>query len=509
LSRNLILVLGDQLDKRLEVIANADKKNDLIVMMEVMTEATYADHHTHKLIFIFSAMRQFASQLKKSGYSIKYIHLDDKANKQSFVKNIQAILNNQSFDAIRVTEPGEYRLLKEFNGWESKLAIPTYIYEDRRFLCSINTFKKWSEGKKQLRMEFFYRFMRQKTGYLMEGSKPTGGQWNFDNQNRKKLPNSIAPPKPIRFIHNQTTLKVIELIRHTFKSNPGFVDNFNMATNRQQALKALNGFIAERLPNFGTYQDAMAIDETQLFHSQLSAYINVGLLSPREVLDEAIYAYKNQKIELHNIEGFVRQILGWREYVRGMYWLKMPEYNHTNFFKHKHPLPHFFWTAETDMLCLKQSISDTLKHAALHHIQRLMIIGNFALLVGSNPDEVCHWYLSVYADAFEWVEMPNTFGMSQFADGGVIASKPYISSGSYINRMSNFCSQCTYNVKHKFEEDACPFNFLYWAFLIKHEDKLGNNPRMAMMYRQLNKFSPQEKIVIEKKANKYIKKLAN
>ena len=506
-TRDLILILGDQLTESLDMIAEADSEKDCIVMMEVNEEATYVAHHCHKIILIFSAMRHFAKQLTDKGFCVHYIELDDSDNHHSLDGNIQHLVSTYRPESLKLTEPGEYRVLEIMQNWKKNLGIPVEIYDDNRFYCSIRQFKQWAHNKKQLRMEYFYRWMRQRTEILVNNGQPEGGQWNFDENNRQPADPDMDFPTPPSFKLDDITQMVKALVKKQFKQHIGQVDTFNLAVTHRSARYALTHFIKRALDQFGTYQDAMLLEEYTLFHSQLSAYMNIGLLTAREVVCAVIDAYHCHQLSLNSVEGFVRQILGWREYMRGMYWLYMPDYKSMNFLKHDTPLPTFYWTAKTDMRCLQHAIEQTIQTANSHHIQRLMITGNFALLIGVLPDAICEWYLAVYADAFEWVELPNTLGMSQFADGGKIASKPYISSGNYINKMSNFCKHCRYNVKAKLSEDACPFNVLYWHFLIKHEKKLRNNPRMGFAYRHIDKLPDKDKKTINQRAKAFIASL--
>lgn len=500
---NLIIILGDQLDHSISSLENFDKKHDRILMMEVLEEATYVKHHPYKIILIFSAMRHFANELKQKGYHVDYIPLNDINNRQSFTKNLENYIKNNVPQEIIITEAGEYRIQSMINRWNNLFGIPVIVNEDNRFYCSIADFKAWADGKKLLRMENFYRIMRKKTGILTCDGKPIGGKWNFDTDNRKVADPSINFKALPSTKPDKITNEVIKIVKDRFSSHFGSSDDFDLAVTHQEATERLNFFCKHHLSEFGTYQDAMLNGEYNLHHSQLSMYINIGLLTPKQVIDKVLVTYKKNKIALHNIEGYIRQILGWREYMRGMYWLKMPDYKKLNYFNNKQNLPNFYWTAKTSMACMKHALQQTYDTATSHHIQRLMITGNYALLFGVHPDHICEWYLAVYADAFEWVELTNTLGMSQFADGGIIASKPYVCSGNYINKMSNFCKDCCYNVKNKLEDNACPFNFLYWAFLIQHEKKLRINPRMTFAYRYIDKMSEGEKKSYLQRAKKY------
>lgn len=502
--RHAILLLGDQLSLSLDCFKQADKDSDVILMMEVQEEAAYVPHHVHKIIFTFSAMRHFAQQLQQKGYKVFYLPIDDPRNQQSLDKNIYQFLNENTVEALILTEPGEFRIQEKFAAWSTSLTIPVEVEVDTRFYCSRQAFADWSKGKKQLRMEFFYREMRKKTGILMHHDKPIQGKWNFDTDNRKPPNSSLKFPTIPTYSPDKITKQVIAIVKKHYQDNMGDPDSYQLGVTHADAQHALQHFIKHGLEYFGTYQDAMMKDEYTLFHSQLSIYLNAGLLTPAEVVEAVCEAYKKRHIAINHVEGYIRQILGWREYMRGLYWLEMPAYKEQNYFNHKSALPAFYWTGETDMACMQHAITQTIDTATSHHIQRLMITGNFALLIGVLPDAICEWYLAVYADAYEWVELPNTLGMSQFADGGIIASKPYISSGNYINKMSNFCNDCPYNVKEKLTDDACPYNYLYWAFLITHEKKLRKNTRLAFAYKHIDKMSDKDKSALLRKKRDYL-----
>lgn len=504
---NLIFILGDQLTQSLDAIQQCDKQNDRIIMFEVMEEASYVKHHKKKLIFVFSSMRHFAKELKQAGYNITYVTLDDEANTGSLSAEMKRSVEKYKPDNIILTHPGEYRVLKIFNDWRDNLKQKVTILEDNRFLMKPEEFAKWASGKKQLRMEYFYREVRKKYHFLMEDNKPVGDKWNYDVENRKSLPEAVNIPKPSQFPIDKITRDVVNLIESTFSNHFGLTEDFIFAVTREQALVVLDEFIDQRLLNFGEYQDAMKEGDSWLFHSHISLYLNVGLLTAYEVAEKVENAYKNNDLPLNSVEGFIRQVIGWREYVRGFYWLKMPEYKQKNYFNNTRKLPGFYWTSETQMNCLKQCVVDTQKNAYAHHIQRLMVLGNFALLADIDPSAVNEWFMLVYADAYEWVELPNVSGMALFADGGEVASKPYISSGAYINRMSNYCKNCTYKVSKKEGADACPFNYLYWAFLDRHKDKLSNNPRLGMPYRTLSKMTEDKVNKIRSDSEIFLKHL--
>ncbi|MCU7554153.1 cryptochrome/photolyase family protein [Alteromonas sp. ASW11-19] len=494
MSASLRLILGDQLTASLPIIEEADQSRDVFLLAEVREEATYVKHHKLKIAFLFSAMRHFAEQLTSDGFKVVYCRYDDSENQGSLLQQVKHTLSeNSELSEVMVTEPGEYRLQQSMYQWEYQLGFPVTVLEDPRFFSTPEDFTQWAKGRKQLRMEFFYREMRKRYHVLMDGDAPVGGKWNYDAQNREPMPASEQVPAPCTFNPDPITRDVIELVEQHFPDHFGDTKNFYFAVTREQALEVLDTFINERLPTFGKYQDAMVEGKPWLYHSHISFYINCGLLMPKEVIERAQNAYYNDGAPLNSAEGFIRQVLGWREFVRGFYWHFMPQLKSENFFNHHRKLPAFFWTGETNMNCLRQCIKETRDNAYAHHIQRLMVLGNFCQLTGLSPQEVQEWYLLVYADAYEWVELPNVAGMVLFADGGNLASKPYISSGSYINKMSDYCKNCGYKVTKKVGDDACPFNYLYWRFIDEHEDKLRSNHRMAMMYRTYDKMT-QEKL---------------
>ena len=505
----LRLVLGDQLSLSLASLQHCDKAKDWLLMAEVREEAQYVKHHKKKIAYVFSAMRHFALVLEAHGYKLHYTEYTDPDNAGSLFGEVKRLCQEKEITCVVLTQCGEYRLHQDMLSWSERLNIPVEIYDDRRFLSSIDNFKQWANGRKQLRMEFFYREMRKSLSILMDDKQPRGGKWNFDSANRKALPKNIDLPSPTRFEPDGITQKVIQLVKEHFSDHFGDIDDFNFATTREEALDVLNTFIDERLINFGDYQDAMAQDKPWLFHSHISFYLNSGLLLPLEVIEAAEIAYYEHNLPLNAVEGFIRQILGWREYVRGLYWLKMPSYKAENFLNATRNLPEFFWTGETRMNCLSQCINDTKHNAYAHHIQRLMVLGNFALLAGLHPDDVNEWYLIVYADAYEWVELPNVTGMILFADGGELASKPYAASGSYINKMSNYCQHCHYSVKEKTGAQACPFNYLYWDFLSRNNEKLGGNQRLAMPYRTWAKMSDEKHQAVKRDSDIFFQMLDN
>ncbi|MBY6192421.1 cryptochrome/photolyase family protein [Marinobacter hydrocarbonoclasticus] len=499
---NLILILGDQLSHRLSALEGADKDNDLVVMAEVHSEASYTNHHKKKLVFIFSAMRHFADALAEDGWRVHYqrYHPDNPA--QSIEQVIAELVRECQPERVITTECGEWRLHEQISRWHKTLGIPVEIRPDTRFVCNIDEFARWAEGRKQLRMEFFYREMRKKTGLLMTSEgQPEGGQWNFDTDNRKKWAGKPPAPAPFREEPDAITTEVIELVNEYFSEHFGTTGNFHYAVTAEQAQGALAHFIDFALPCFGDYQDAMSDNEDWLFHSILSPYLNTGLLDPMEVCEEAVRAWHAGRAPLNAVEGFVRQIIGWREFVRGIYWLLMPGYARENRLGNSRELPWFYWTADTKMRCMHKAIDATARNAYAHHIQRLMVTGNFALLAGVKPEAICDWYLAVYIDAFDWVELPNTLGMVMHADGGYLGSKPYAASGKYIQRMSDHCQNCHYRVQDATGDRACPFNSLYWHFIDRHREDFANNPRMTMMYRNWDKQKPERREALRARAD--------
>ncbi len=476
-------------------------------MAEVVEEATYVRHHKKKIAFLFSAMRHFAEALRQAGWEVDYVRLDDPDNSGSFTGELERAIARHEPERILVTEPGEWRVQAAMEGWSARFGLPVDILGDDRFLCSRADFADWAEGRKQLRMEFFYREMRRKSGLLMDGDDPEGGRWNFDAENRKPAKTDLFMPKPAHSEPDEITRAVLDLVAERFPDHFGDLEPFWFAVTAEGAEAALAHFLENALPSFGDYQDAMLVDERFLYHSVLSLYINAGLLNPMEVCRRVEAEYRAGRAPLNAAEGFIRQIIGWREYVRGIYWLKMPDYVGENFFGADRPLPDFYWTAETGMACVRAAVTQTKEEAYAHHIQRLMVTGNFALLAGIDPKAVHEWYLAVYADAYEWVEAPNTLGMALFADGGLLGSKPYAASGNYINKMSDYCGGCAYDVKRKTGEGACPFNALYWDFLARNEEKLRGNPRLGQIYRTWDRMADDKQADYRKSAAAFLQAL--
>jgi deoxyribodipyrimidine photolyase-related protein len=499
----LILVLGDQLTDTLSALKAADKQTDVVVMAEVAEEATYVQHHPKKIAFIFAAMRKFAKRLRNEGWDVRYTQLVDAENAGSIPGELLRRAEETGASEVIATQPGEWRLIGALEDMPLKMTLKA----DTRFVSTQDEFNDWAEGRKALRMEYFYRDMRRKTGLLMDGDQPEGGKWNYDAENRKPAPDNIAFSGPMQFTPDETVEDVLALVEARFGNSFGQLRPFWFGTDQEQARRALTHFVTYALPRFGDFQDAMMNDNRFLYHALISPYLNVGLLDPIEVCQAAEDAYKDGHAPLNAVEGFIRQIIGWREYVRGIYFREGPDYTSRNALNHQRKLPDFYWTGDTDMNCLSKAITQTAEEAYAHHIQRLMVTGNFALLAGINPHDVHEWYLRVYIDAFEWVEAPNVIGMSQFADDGIIASKPYVSSGAYINRMSDYCKSCRYKVADKTGPDACPFNTLYWHFLDRHSDKFAKNQRMNQIYANWRRMDEDRKATILSEAGAFLNTL--
>ncbi|WP_110685555.1 cryptochrome/photolyase family protein [Salinicola aestuarinus] len=497
--RPLILILGDQLNDALEVLTQAPE-DAVVALCEVKTEGDYVPHHPQKIVLILSAMRHFADTLRDKGYRVHYSRLDDDDNCHDLIEEAERLADAYQCDEIRVTHPGEWRLLERIQSRGTRWRL----FEDTRFYCSLGDFGEWLEGRQRFRMEDFYRLMRKRTGLLMIDGEPAGGQWNFDKENRAPVRSDLEFPTPPTHRADEVTQAVTALVSEHFGHHFGTLERFNWAVTRRQALSDLRHFLDHALPHFGTYQDAISDDDPLLFHSRLSASMNLGLLGAREVCEAVENAWQDGKAPINAAEGFIRQILGWREYVRGIYWQRMPDYKRENRLDARRGLPDFYWNADTDLRCLRRALEMTRDNAYAHHIQRLMVTGNFALLCGVAPAALCDWYLAVYADAYEWVELPNTLGMTLYADGGYLGSKPYCASGKYIDRMSDHCRDCRYDVKQVTGEDACPFNSLYWHFLETHRKPLENNQRMRLIYGSWDKMAEDRRQAIMDKADAFL-----
>ncbi|MDO8901324.1 MAG: cryptochrome/photolyase family protein [Phenylobacterium sp.] len=500
--RRLILVLGDQLSppERLGSLRDADPGQDVVLMAEVVEEMTYAPHHRQKLVLVLSAMRQHAEALRTAGFEVRYVRHDDPDNSGGLSGELQRAAQALQPDEIWLTRSGEWRLERAFDGLELSLPAPLRRVEDDRYLCDADTFARWATGRRELRMEFFYRDMRRRHGLLMDGAQPAGGRWNFDAENRRRLPRDARAPERVMIAPNAVTQGLIAEIEALVPDGFGDLSAFGWATNAAEAEQLADHFFSDILAGFGDHQDAMALGAPWLWHGRLSAALNLGLLDPLDLCRRAEAEWRAGLAPLNAVEGFIRQILGWREFVRGVYWLKMPAYLETNALGAANRLPDFYWTGETDMACVGAVVAETRAHAYAHHIQRLMVTGNLAMLLGVAPAEINAWYLGVYADAYEWVEAPNTHGMATYADGGLVGSKPYAASGAYINRMSDYCSACAYEVKDRLGDRACPFNSLYWDFLDRNAARLDANPRMALPYKNLARLGEVERQAITARA---------
>lgn len=499
--RCLRLVLGDQLSRHAPVLRGLDPANDLIWLCEAAHEATQLPSHKARIVVFLSAMRHFAESLRSEGLPVRYLALEDHGHNR-LESALEADLIELRPVRVCVTQPGEYRLLQALRAVCERQALSLEVLADDHFICAQADFDDWADGRKTLRLEHFYRWLRKRDGVLMEGQEPLGGAWNFDKSNRKpfgKQGPGLVPP-PLAFEPDSITAAVIELVDARFPEAPGRLSRFDWPLTTEQAEAALDDFIAYRLPAFGPYQDALWSGEPYLYHARLSAALNLKLLDPQQVIERAVAAYDAGRAPIESVEGFVRQVLGWREYVRGLYWREMPGYLEQNSLAAELPLPGFYWTGETEAACLRATIEQILEHGYAHHIQRLMVTGLYALLLGVKPAAVHHWYLAMFVDAVEWVEAPNTLGMSQFADGGLLASKPYVASGAYIQRMSNYCSQCRFDPKQAIGERACPFTTLFWDFLARHKARFARHPRTALMWRNLERIDRDRLVAIQDQA---------
>lgn len=512
-SGRLVLVLGDQLDEAAPVLRGLTAA-DTVLMMEVASESTHVPSHVQRTVLFLSAMRHFAARLGERGLRVRYIRLDDPGNTQSFAGEVERAAAELSPGEIVCTLPGEWRVLQELQACADRLGAPLRILPDEHFLSTPERFAAWAEGRRSLTMEYFYREQRRATGYLMDGGSPEGGEWNFDKENRLPFGREgpQPPPRaPVRFEPDAITREVMAAVAGKLPGLPGRIGgsgsagrDFGWPVTRGQALEALDDFVRHRLALFGPFEDAMWAGAPVLHHSTLSPALNLKLISPRECCDAAERAYRAGKVPLQSAEAFIRQIIGWREFIRGVYWLEGPGYGDRNGLEEHGKLPEFYWTGETDMACLRACVGQVLESGYGHHIQRLMVTGNFALLAGIDPAAVNAWYLAVYADAYEWVELPNTHGMALHADGGLMASKPYAASGAYINRMSDYCRGCAFDVKAATGERACPFNYLYWDFVARHAQRFAGNPRMAMPLRTLERMDPARVAAMRAEAKAFL-----
>jgi deoxyribodipyrimidine photolyase-related protein len=500
--RSLVIVLGDQLDREAAAFDGFDAATDAVWMAEVAEESAHVWSSKPRTVMFLAAMRHFALALQAAGRPLHYTRLNAPGNRGSLAAQLQTDIQRLKPARLVMTAPGDWRVLQAIKAVARSCGLPLDVREDRHFFSSVADFAAHAKGRKSLRMEYFYREQRKRHGVLMQGDEPVGGQWNFDADNREAFgaagPGAV-PPRTV-FEPDAITREVIALVDDRFAGHPGRLDSFAWPVTRAQALLSLQAFIRERLPLFGRYQDAMWPGDPWLYHSHLSAALNLKLLNPREVVAAAESALRAGHAPVASVEGFIRQILGWREYVRGIYWTRMPGYLECNELGAQQDLPAWFWTGDTDMACLRDALTQTLAHGYANHIQRLMVTGLYALMLGVDPKQVHAWYLAVYVDAVEWVELPNTLGMSQYADGGVMGSKPYIATGKYIERMSPHCAGCRYDPALRTGERACPFTTLYWDFLMQHEAMLARNPRIALQVKNVARLTDEQRRAVGERA---------
>ncbi|RQO58659.1 cryptochrome/photolyase family protein [Paucibacter sp. KBW04] len=500
--RRLVIVLGDQLDLQAQVFDDFDPTQDAVWMAEVREESTHVWSSKQRSALFLSAMRHFAQTLQAAGWPLHYTRIDEPENRGSLAAELAAAIEALAPTQVLMTAPGDWRVWRALKAVVAEAGLKLEVQDDRHFYTTVREFAAHAKGRKPLRLEYFYRELRQRHQILMQDGKPLGGRWNFDDENRESFGPAGPGPLPPRlsFAPDPITREVMDWVNQHFAQHPGRLESFDWPVTREQALQALQCFIEQRLPLFGRYEDAMWPGEPWLYHSQLSAALNLKLLSAREVVSSAERAYRDGLVPLQSAEGFIRQILGWREYVRGIYWTQMPHYLEQNALGATLDLPAWYWTGQTEMACLREAIQQSLNHGYAHHIQRLMVTGLFALLLGVQPKQVHAWYLAVYVDAVEWVELPNTLGMSQFGDGGLMASKPYVASGKYIQRMGGPCASCRYDPAQRLGENACPYTTLYWDFLMRHHASLAANPRMVMQLKNLARLSASDQQAIQARA---------
>lgn len=495
----LVVVFGDQLDIDARLIRELDPKRDVVLMMEVVEESRHVPSHKQRTVLFLSAMRHFAKELRRRGMQVRYITIDDPANTGSFDNEVARAVKDLSPKRIALTLPGEYRVRAMADGWSKAHGLDVDSFPDEHFLTSPLEFEAWAAGKKEIVMEYFYRWQRKRLGVLVDDDgKPEGGVWNYDQENREVFKAAPRIRMPKQFKTDAITREVIAAVERVLPDLPGKVDpeTWRWPVTRAEALAAFDDFIEHRLAKFGVYEDAMWTNVPFAYHSLMSAAMNLKLIGPREMLPKVVQAYRKGHVPLNSAEGFIRQIIGWREFIRGVYWREGPGYEKRNGLKHKGKLPWFYWTGETEMNCLRECIGQVLEHGFGHHIQRLMVTGNFALIAGVHPKVVSDWYLGMYVDGVDWVTLPNALGMSQHADGGVVGTKPYAASAKYIGRMSNYCDGCRYDPDKRLGEDACPFNTFYWDFLIRHRETFRGNHRMAMMLKNVDRMKEDERVAI-------------
>lgn len=495
--RTLAVVFGDQLDHESAALEGLDAEADAVLMMEVEEESTHVPSHRQRTVLFLSAMRHFALELRERGLRLEYVPLDDAANTQCFAGEIERAAGRLKPERVVCARPGEWRVLEAVRGLSERLDCELEVVPDNHFLVGLEEFDEWASGRRSMIMEHFYRWQRRRLGVLVdENGEPEGGEWNFDKENREPIKRAPRLRRPYTPRVDDVTRGVMELVEARLPDLPGRMERFDWPVTRTQARRALADFIEHRLPRFGTYEDAMWSGEATLYHSRLSPLLNLKLLRPMECVEAAVESYKAGAAPINAVEGFVRQIIGWREFIRGVYWREGPGYASRNGLEQEEPLPELYWSGETEMACVRECVGQVLDNAYGHHIQRLMITGNFALLMGVHPKAVSDWYLGMYADAVDWVTLPNTLGMAMHADGGVVGTKPYAASGNYIRRMSNYCDGCAYDPRKRTGDGACPFNALYWDFLIRQRERLGDNTRMALILKNVDRMKEDELVQI-------------
>jgi deoxyribodipyrimidine photolyase-related protein len=478
----LAVVFGDQLDPKAGALTVLDKKDDAVLMVEAAGESTHVPSHKQRITLFLSAMRHFALDLHRRKHRVHYVRLDDPKNEQSFRGEIRRALRTLRPSSLVCTLPGEWRVKRSIERVAKDAGIPLQIRPDEHFYLSKEEFADWMAGRKQPVMEHLYRRQRRRLDILMKpDGQPTGGAWNYDKENRDTFSRAVDIPPLYTPRPDKITLEVLDLVNERFAYHPGSLTPFRWPVTRSQAQKALTDFITRRLAKFGKYEDAMWSGEPFLYHSLLSAALNLKLLNPRECVTAALAAYESKLAPLNSVEGFIRQLIGWREFIRGVYWHEGPGYADLNALDQHGRLPEFYWTGATDMVCMRECLRQVLEHGYGHHIQRLMVTGNFALIAGVDPRRISDWYLGMYVDAVDWVTLPNTLGMVMHADGGVVGTKPYAASGRYIQRMSNYCKTCPFDPAKRTGPDACPFTTFYWDFLLRNERRFARNPRMSLI----------------------------
>ncbi len=499
--RRLVVVLGDQLDRDAKVLADADPDRDAILMMEVAEEATHVPSHRQRTTLFLSAMRHFANDRARQGWRVRYVALDDPENTQTFTGEVSRAAKALTPEVLAVTYPGEHRVLNAIDRWRAKTGLKIEVADDDHFLGTIEDFTSWRADRKQLVLDHFYRRERKRLDILLTSSGgPIGGSWNYDAKNRQRFRDAPTVPRPTRFRPDDITRGVMRLVARRFPDAPGRLNHFHWPVTRREALRALRNFIDQRLAAFGPYQDAMWTDEPFLYHALLSPALNLKLIRPREVVEKALKAYTDNEAPLQSVEGFIRQVIGWREFIRGVYWTEGAEYGDRNALNQHGHLPDFYWTGETDMVCVRQAVGQVLETGYGHHIQRLMVTGNFALTAGVDPRAVSDWYLGMYVDAVDWVTVPNTLGMVMHADGGVVGTKPYAASGKYIQRMSNYCASCRFDPAKRAGDDACPFTVFYWDFLIRNRKAFEHNPRLRLSLTHVERMDRGERSTVRRAA---------